>query len=79
MAHPRLLYWIFTCAKVGAIDTGVFFSDPLQELIKEKRDQLAEEGYGYQVIPFEHHQQDGGDYGLRVIELNLAVCLATGL
>ena len=58
---------LYLC-QVGTIDSGGFFSDPLQDLIKEKRAQLAEEGYGYQVIPFEHHQRDGGDYGLRVIE-----------
>lgn len=57
---------VFICEN-GFMSKNRFPPDVLMDVVKEKLTELGFEGFGYQLLPFEHGKEDEADIGLIAI------------
>lgn len=57
---------IYVC-ETGFMGGNVFPPAPLKDAITAKTIELSKEGFGYQLLVFEHDKDEEGDIGLRVL------------
>ena len=67
-ASSATLLDVFLCQD-GALERHQFPAPEIQHALFDRSKQLAQEGFGYEVIPFEHQERNGRDYGLNVLRL----------
>ncbi len=65
---------LYIC-EAGALAACSFPPEPIKSAIRQKEVQLTQEGFGYQIIPFEHSTVKDRDFGIKTLRIPDATTL----